>query len=159
MIKIDVICVGLDKEPYYKDACAEYSKRLGRYCDLAVTVLKDEPAPDNPSDADISAVLYKEGQRILRAIPGRNLCVALCVEGKELSSEDFSSFVSDCSNNYPGITFIIGGSYGLDSRVKDLCKFRLSFSKMTFPHRLMRLILLEQIYRAFTISHGEKYHK
>ena len=157
MQKITVIAVGSDKEKYFTEAAKEYEKRLSRYAKTEVIILKDEPIPDDPSEREMQAVLEKEGKKILAAIPDGCMKVALCVEGKQLSSPELAGLLENASLTYPGIVFIIGGS--LDERVKNICDIRLSFSKLTFPHRLMRVILMEALYRAKTIERGEKYHK
>lgn len=159
MQKITVIAVGSDKEKYFTEAAKEYEKRLSRYAKVQVIILKDEPIPDDPSDREAAAVLEKEGQKILAAMPDGCLKVALCVEGKQLSSPELAKMLENAALTYPGIVFIIGGSLGIDKKIKDMCDVRLSFSKLTFPHRLMRVILMEALYRAKTIERGEKYHK
>ncbi|MBQ7010931.1 MAG: 23S rRNA (pseudouridine(1915)-N(3))-methyltransferase RlmH [Clostridia bacterium] len=159
MQKITVIAVGSDKEKYFTEAAKEYEKRLSRYAKVQVIILKDEPIPDDPSEKEAAAVLEKEGQKILAAMPDGCLKVALCVEGKQLSSPELAKMLENAALTYPGIVFIIGGSLGIDKKIKDMCDVRLSFSKLTFPHRLMRVILMEAIYRAKTIERGEKYHK
>lgn len=160
MLNITVIAVGKIKEKYFADAIDEYAKRLGRYCRLKITELKDEPTPDNPSEREREAVLEKEGARIAEQLPKSAYIIALCVEGKMKSSEEFSELLeSAASSGKSDIVFIIGGSMGLCRKIKEMANVRLSFSPMTFPHRLMRVILLEQLYRAFNISAGGKYHK
>ncbi|MBR6776916.1 MAG: 23S rRNA (pseudouridine(1915)-N(3))-methyltransferase RlmH [Clostridia bacterium] len=159
MQKITVIAVGSDKEKYFTEAAKEYEKRLSRYAKTEVIVLKDEPIPDDPSEKEMQTVLAKEGQKILAAMPDGCLKVALCVEGKQLSSPELAKMLENAANTYPGVVFIIGGSLGIDQKIKDMCDVRLSFSKLTFPHRLMRVILMEALYRAKTIERGEKYHK
>jgi len=159
MQKITVISVGADKEKYFTEAANEYIKRLSRYAKTELIILKDEPIPDDPSEKEMQAVLEKEGKKILAAIPEGCLKVALCIEGKQLSSPELSELLESAAQSYSGIVFIIGGSLGIDKKVKDICNVKLSFSKLTFPHRLMRVILFEALYRAKTISRGEKYHK
>lgn len=159
MLSITVIAVGKIKEKYFTDAIGEYSKRLSRYCKLNITEVKDEPTPDNPSDKERDAVLLKEGERILEKLPKNAFVISLCIEGKAQSSTQFSNLISSASNTHSEIVFIIGGSMGLCDEVKRRADYKLSFSEMTFPHQLMRVILLEQIYRAFNISGGGKYHK
>lgn len=159
MQKITVISVGADKEKYFTEAANEYIKRLSRYAKTELIILKDEPIPDDPSEREMQAVLEKEGKKILAAIPEGCLKVALCIEGKQLSSPELSELLESAAQSYSGIVFIIGGSLGIDKKVKDICNVKLSFSKLTFPHRLMRVILFEALYRAKTISRGEKYHK
>lgn len=160
MLTVTVIAVGKIKEKYFTDAIAEYSKRLGRYCKLNIVELKDEATPDNPSDKERAAVLKKEGERISERIPKGAYVVALCIEGKTKSSVEFSRLLEQtaaCGSSE--IVFIIGGSLGIYDDIKKRADFKLSFSGMTFPHQLMRVILLEQLYRAFNISGGGKYHK
>lgn len=160
MIKIHIIHVGTIKEKYLTDAIKEYEKRLSAYCTVNDILIKDERLPDKPSQAEINNALEKEGKRIIEAIPQRSYVIALCVEGGQLTSEAFAEKTASISNEgYSDICFIIGGSDGMSDNVKKLAKLRLSISKMTFPHQLMRVILLEQIYRAFNISNGGKYHK
>ena len=150
MITVEIIAIGKIKEKFFTDALKEYEKRLGRYCKLKITEL--------PDFADGTDAITKEGDLILPKIKG--LCVPLCVEGEQMSSEQLASFISKKSTmGVSHITFIIGGSCGLDDRVKAKADLKLSFSKMTFPHQLMRVILAEQIYRAFKIINNENYHK
>ena len=150
MITIEIIAVGKIKEKFFSDAISEYSKRLSRYCKFVITQL-----PDFPDSAD---EMQKEAQLILPRIKG--LCVPLCIEGKQLSSEELAEFISEKSvEGVSHITFIIGGSRGIDDSVKKKADLKLSFSKMTFPHQLMRVILSEQLYRAFKIINNENYHK
>ena len=159
-MKIKIICVGKLKEKYLKDAINEYSKRLGRFCTLEVTELSDEKIPDNPSLAEEEKVLLCEGEKILKNIGASDYVVTLCVEGKQLSSEEFANKIHTLGlSGKSNISFIIGGSLGLHPSVKNRSDLRLGFSKMTFPHQLMRVVLLEQIYRAFKINANEKYHK
>lgn len=160
MLNITVVCVGKIKEKYWTAALEEYSKRLGRYCRLTVHEVKDEPTPDTPSLREKELVLEKEGKRILEKIPDSAYVTALCIEGKQLSSEGLAEKLDSlaASGNSHQV-FVIGGSMGLSAAVKKRADFKLSFSPMTFPHQLMRVILLEQIYRAFTIAQGGKYHK
>ncbi len=160
MVKLTVISVGKMKEKYFLEAIGEYEKRLKRYAQLSFVELKDEPTPENPTDREKEVILKKEGERIKEKIPQGSYIISLCVEGKQLSSEELSELISKTTLNLSGsITLIIGGSLGLADEIKKLSDFKLSFSKMTFPHRLMRVILLEQLYRAFTISEGKTYHK
>ena len=160
MIGITVISVGKIKEKFFTDAIDEYKKRLKRYCDFEVIEVKDEPTPENPSDREKEIVLTKEGERIEEKIPKSAYVVTLCVEGKQESSEGLADFIKTVANEGNSkIAFIIGGSFGLSEKIKSLSNKRLSFSKMTFPHQLMRVILSEQIYRAFTIIEGKTYHK
>ncbi|MFS8540615.1 MAG: 23S rRNA (pseudouridine(1915)-N(3))-methyltransferase RlmH [Tissierellales bacterium] len=159
-MNINIIAVGKIKEKYIQMGIDEFKKRLSRYCSLNIIEVNDEKAPENLSEREMELVKQKEGERILSKIPLNSYVIALAIEGKSLSSEEFSekirSLMIDSINN---ITFIIGGSLGLSKEVLDKSHFKLSFSKMTFPHQLMRLILLEQIYRGFKILKNEPYHK
>jgi 23S rRNA (pseudouridine1915-N3)-methyltransferase len=157
---VHVIFVGSLKESFFAEAVAEYEKRLNAYCKVNNIFIKDERLSDKPSAAEINAALTKEGKRILDAIPPRSYKIAMCVEGKQMSSESFATVFSDAANNgMSDICFIIGGSFGLSDEVKRACDRRMSVSMMTFPHRMMRVILLEQVYRAYNILGGGKYHK
>lgn len=160
MINIKIICIGKLKEDYLRMACAEYEKRLGAFCKLKVIELVPSRLPDNPNDAQIEAALNDESERILAAISPNEAIFALCIEGKELSSEIFSKEIEKCAvSGFGSLCFVIGGSHGLSPTVKSKARYRLSMSPMTFPHQLARVMLLEQIYRAFMISSGGKYHK
>lgn len=157
-MNINIVCVGKIKEKYLKDAIAEYAKRISRFAKLEITELTDEKIPENASEGQENAVKAKEGASVMRAVKD-GYTVALCVEGKQLSSEEFAEKIQRVCMNTSRISFIIGGSLGLDESVKKAADLKLSFSEMTFPHQLMRVILLEQLYRAFKINAGEKYHK
>jgi len=159
MLKIRIITVGGIKEKYLRDACAEYVKRLSSFAQTEIIELKESLLPDAPSDELIKNALSAEGDNILAAIPNRAYTVALCVEGKMISSEELAACLADVTNVSSCVCFIIGSSHGLSEKVKKSCDMRLSFSKMTFPHQLMRVILLEQVYRGFMINSGRKYHK
>lgn len=160
MINITVLCVGKIKEKYFRDAIDEYSKRLDRYCKLQVIEVKDEPTPESPSDTEKELVLQREGKRIMEKLPDSAFVVPLCIEGKTMTSEKLADFISkSATSGTSHIVFIIGGSFGLCSEIKERANLSLSFSPMTFPHQLMRVILLEQIYRALNINNGGKYHK
>lgn len=160
MIKITVIAVGRLKEKYLYDACCEYIKRLGLYAKLNVVEIAEERCGDNPSASEIENVKQKEGQRIIAKIPKGSFVAAMCIEGVQLSSEDFAKKIeSTAVAGFGEIVFIIGGSFGLSDEVKALGNIKLSFGKLTLPHQLMRVVLLEQIYRAFTILNHTKYHK
>ncbi len=159
MIKLKLIAVGGLKESYLRAACEEYIKRLSAFCKVEILELKESPLPDRPSDEQIKAALTSEGGHILSAIPPRSYSVALCVEGKQKSSEELAATLESAAAGQGSICFIIGGSYGLAPEVKSAVNERLSFSKMTFPHQLMRVILLEQTYRGFMINSGRQYHK
>lgn len=159
-MKIQIICVGKLKEKYLKDGVLEYSKRLSRFCSFEVIELNDEKIPQNPSLAECNKVIEAEGEQILKKINKDSYIIALCVEGKSLTSEEFAQKFSKITlAGKSSITFIIGGSLGLSESIKKLSDFKLSFSSFTFPHQLMRLILTEQIYRAFKINSNEEYHK
>lgn len=158
-MKITVIALSSLKEKYLKDASAEYAKRLGAFCDLKIIELAPVRLPEKPSPAEISSALEREGELINKKIPTGDFIVPLCIEGKQLSSEDFSIMMSEQMNMGRGVTFIIGSSCGLAESIKRRADLKLSFSKMTFPHQLFRVMLLEQIYRAFKISSGGAYHK
>lgn len=160
MISITIVAVGKIKEKFYTDAVAEYSKRLKRYCKLNIVEVKDEPTPDNQSDREREIILNCEGKRLSEKIPKSAYVVALCIEGKMMSSEKFSDHIQKTAVDGNGeIVFVIGGSMGICDEIKESADLKLSFSEMTFPHQLMRVVLLEQIYRAFNIAEGGKYHK
>lgn len=159
-MKITVIAVGKIKEKFFKDAISEYEKRLSKYCKLSILEAADEKTPDQASDLVNQQILKKEGERIKSLIPKDSYVISLAIEGKKYDSVGFADMIRQ--NTVFGvshITFIIGGSLGIDDEIKKLSDCRISFSDMTFPHQLMRIILLEQIYRAFRINHGEPYHK
>lgn len=158
-MNLTILCVGKLKEKYWNEAICEYSKRLSRFVKLTILEIPDEKIPDNASQKQEEQVKEKEGIAILSKIPSDSFVVSLCVEGKQLSSEMFSEKIEEVMLTKSHITFLIGGSLGLSEAVKKHSDLRLSFSKMTFPHQLMRVILLEQIYRAFKIIHHETYHK
>lgn len=159
MIKVTVIAVGRLKEKFFIGAAEEYIKRLSKYCELNIIELNDKQPLSAPSQKEIEIQLKKEAQSIALKIPKNSAVIPLCIEGKELSSEDFAEKISDFENSGKNLCFIIGGSWGLSDEIKSLAAFKLSFSKMTFPHKLFRVMLLEQIYRAFKINEGSKYHK
>ncbi len=159
-MNINIICIGKLKERYWSDAVSEYSKRLGRYCTLSIKELKEDRLPDNASRTEEKNVKINEGKSILKAIGDNSYVIALDVRGKELSSEKLSEKISDLAlNGSSNVDFLIGGSLGLSDEVIERSDFRLSFSPMTFPHQMMRVILLEQIYRSFKIIKNETYHK
>lgn len=160
MQRITVICVGKLKERFYIDAAAEYAKRLGRYCKLEILELPEQRLPENPAPAVIERALAKEAEAIRAKLPPGSNLVAMCVEGKLRSSEEVAQLLAAAaSGGEKGLTFIIGGSFGLDAGLKQEALVRLSMSPMTFPHHLARVMLLEQIYRGFQILEGGKYHK
>lgn len=155
-MNVNVIYTGALKEKYFADAVAEYEKRMGRFCKVKNTEIKEAKLSPSPSQSEISAALEAEGKRILEALPEKSYKIALCIEGRQMSSEELAKTIEGAARD---ITFIIGSSYGLSEDVKKACDLRLSFSKMTFPHRLMRVILAEQIYRALSVISGSEYHK
>lgn len=159
-MKITVICVGKVKEKFYRMAIDEYIKRLGRYCKPEIIEVADEKTPDNASAHEVELIKDKEGERILKNIRKDGAVIALAIEGKMLSSEQLADKISQLGvKGESHIQFIIGGSLGLSEKVLKEADMLLSFSKMTFPHQLMRVILLEQIYRSYRIIQGEPYHK
>ncbi|KGM96942.1 ribosomal RNA large subunit methyltransferase H [Clostridium novyi A str. 4552] len=159
-MNITIICVGKLKEKYLKLAIDEYSKRLSRYCKLIFIELNDEKTPDNASEKDELIIKQKEGIKIMSHIKDSMYVIALDIKGKMVSSEDLADLVDNLGiTGKSNIALVIGGSLGLAKEVLDRANYKLSFSKMTFPHQLMRVILLEQIYRAYKINTGEPYHK
>lgn len=160
MIKINIIAVGKIKEKYLTDACNEYIKRLGAFCNISITEIAEHKCAQNPSVAEINSVLKNEGNKILAAIPQNTEVIALCIEGEMLSSDKLAAKIQKSATNGTScICLIIGGSWGLDESVKKRADYKLSMSPMTFPHMLARVMLLEQLYRAFSINKGTKYHK
>jgi len=160
MLNINVICIGKLKETYLRDASAEYQKRLSSFCRLEITELTPIKLPESPSQAQIEAALMQEGNLITAKIPSNAKVYALCIEGKQFSSEELSAkLITETSHGVSNIALVIGGSHGLSVEVKNRADLLLSMSKMTFPHQLARIMLLEQLYRAFMISSGGKYHK
>ena len=159
-MKIKLVTVGKLKEKYLKDGIAEYTKRLSRFSKLEIVELADEKTPDKASEVENQQILEKVGNRILAKISEREFVVALAIEGKQFASEEFSSILSDITvRGFSDITFVIGGSLGLSPTVKKRANLLMSFGKFTLPHQLMRLVLVEQIYRAFMIQQGSPYHK
>lgn len=161
MLKINIICIGKIKEKYFTDAVGEYAKRLTAFCKFSVVELNEERIRSNtPNEAQIAEVIEAEGRRILQKIGASDYVAAMCIEGKLMSSEELSETLDKAAlSGKSTVDFIIGGSYGLSDEVKRRADLRLSMSKMTFPHQLARVILSEQIYRAFEISTNGKYHK
>ena len=160
MIKVKIIALGKLKEQYLSQASAEYQKRLKNYCNLEIVEITPKSLSDNPSNAEINAALEKEADLILQKIPNNAYILPLCIEGKQFSSEEFSQKIENSVNlGKSTVVFIIGSSHGLSERVKQRANVKISFSKMTFPHMLARIMLLEQIYRAFKIKEGSAYHK
>ncbi len=160
MQSVKIICVGRLKDAFFRDASDEYMKRLKSFCKAEIIEIPAANLPDDPNESQISAALEKEGDAILKKISPSETVVAMCVEGKLFSSEDVAQCLRSASMSGNGdIVFIIGGSYGIAEKVKRKADIRMSASKMTFPHRLFRVMLLEQIYRGYKINQGSKYHK
>lgn len=160
MMNVQFIVLGKLKEKYMKDFSAEYEKRLSMYCKLTVTELEPVKLSDNPSNAEIENALNKETQMIVAKIPKNSYVFSMCIEGKQLSSEELSQKLEDIAiGGKSTIVFIIGSSFGLSDEIKKISDFKFSMSKMTFPHKLARIMLTEQVYRAFSISNNGKYHK
>lgn len=159
-MEINIISVGKIKEDYFKKAIEEYEKRLKAYCRVNFIELKDESEGKNLSDKDIDIILDKEGKRILEKIKERSFIIVLDILGRSIDSVEFSKKINDIMlDGISSIDFIIGGSLGISQEVKDKANYSISFSKFTFPHKLMKVILMEQIYRAFTIINNKTYHK
>ena len=159
-MNINIVCVGKIKEKYLKLGIDEFKKRLSKYCKLDVIELDDEKAPENLSDKEMLMIKDKEGKKILSKIKANSYVIALAIDGKNLSSEELADTMSKLAvRGSSHITFVIGGSLGLSEEVLSRADYKLSFSKMTFPHQLLILILLEQVYRAYRINNGEPYHK
>ena len=159
MLNIHIVCIGKLKENYLKDALAEYSKRLSRFCNLHITELADEILPAKLNPSIISEIQLKECNKIIQAIKKDSYIICLDLKGKEFSSEEFSQKIEKIAFNFnSSITFIIGGTLGLNEEVLKLADEKICFSKMTFPHQLIRIFLLEQLFRAFKISNHETYH-
>lgn len=150
---IKIICVGKIKEAFFRDAIDEYKKRLSKYNDVEIIEVQDEGLTDQKT------AIKKESEKILKVLNQKDYIITMEIEGKELSSKELADKIDNIFNINNNITFIIGGSYGLSDEIKQLSNFKLSFSKLTFPHQLFRIILLEQIYRAFKINNNESYHK
>ena len=160
MLNVTLLCVGRCKEDYWNRACAEYQKRLGGFCSFHLIEVEECRCPDRPSPKEIQQVIGKEGERLLGRIPEGSAVVAMCIEGKTMSSEHLADYLQSLPvNGVSKVTFVIGGSFGLSDAVKTRADVRLSVSPMTFPHQLFRVMLMEQIYRGFQIAAGGKYHK
>lgn len=160
MLKIKIVAVGRLKEKYLREASAEYEKRLSAFCKLDIAELEPEKLPDAPNTAQINIALEKEADKIIKAIPQGSLVCPLCIEGKLISSTELAAKIDSAAISGNGnICFIIGGSYGMSDRIKQMADLKLSMSPMTFPHQLARVMLLEQIYRSFKILQGGTYHK
>ena len=158
MLHIDILCIGKIKERYLKEAISEYSKRLSKYCILNIIELPDEKLPDKLSHALIENIKQKECLKLKNYLKKDSYIFCLDLTGKQFSSEDFSTRIENISLNNSHITFIIGGTLGLTTELLSYCHEKICFSKMTFPHQLIRVFLLEQLFRAFKISKGETYH-
>ena len=159
MLTINIVCIGKIKEKFFKDAIDEYSKRLSKYCKLNILELPDEKIPDKTNQNIENEIKSKECDNIINHIKKDSYVVCLDLTGKELSSEQFSKSIEDISMESSQITFIIGGSLGLTEKILKLANQKICFSKMTFPHQLIRIFLLEQLFRSFKISNGETYHR
>ncbi|MBQ5397859.1 MAG: 23S rRNA (pseudouridine(1915)-N(3))-methyltransferase RlmH [Ruminococcus sp.] len=160
MQTINIICIGKIKEKYWTDAISEYKKRLFSFCKFNIIELAEEKTFDNPNPSRIEAILAAEGKRLLSKIGAGDYVIAMCVEGKLLSSPELARKISDVGlSGRSTVDFVIGGSWGLSDEVKQRADFKLSMSKMTFPHQMARVVLCEQIYRAFEINNNGKYHK
>ncbi len=159
-MKIDIVCVGKIKEDFYRDAVREYEKRLGKYVRLNIIEVKDEKTSEGASDHENDLVRAAEAARLRQHIAPGAVLIPLCIEGKGMSSEDFAGLITSYENKGAShLQFVIGGSLGIDDKIKADGDIKLSFSEMTFPHQLMRVVLLEQIYRAYRIKSNEPYHK
>lgn len=159
MLNVNIICVGKLKESYLRGAVEEYSKRMKPLCKLSIVELQEERVGENPSPAEIKKTVDAESDRILQKLGKSDYVVAMCIEGKNISSEELSRKLEEIQQLAGTVDFIIGGSWGLSDALKARADFKLSMGRMTFPHQLFRVMLLEQIYRAFQISKGTKYHK
>ncbi len=159
MLNIHIVCIGKIKENYLKDAIKEYAKRLSKYCKLTILELPDEKIPDKLNENIANEIKKKESDNILNHIKKDSYIICLDLTGKELSSEQFSKNIENLSLETSSVTFVIGGSLGLSSDILKKAHQKICFSKMTFPHQLIRVFLLEQIFRGFKISHGETYHR
>ena len=159
-MKITVLCVGKVKEKFFTDAIKEYSKRLSRYCKLEIVEAADEKTPDGASELVVNQIKEKEAERMEKYLPDSAYVIALAIEGKKLTSEKLAEKIDSLGiSGTSHLVFLIGGSLGMSDRLLKRADYLLSFSDMTFPHQLMRVILLEQVYRSYRIIHGEPYHK
>ena len=159
MLNINIVCIGKIKEKYLRDALDEYSKRLSRYCKLTFLELSDEKIPDKINANLANEIKSKECNNIINHLKKDSYLVALDLNGNEFTSEEFSKKIDNISMENSHLTFIIGGSLGITKELLDMCDLKICFSKMTFPHQLIRVFLLEQIFRAFKIQKGETYHR
>lgn len=159
-MKITIVCVGKIKEKFYRDALAEYTKRLSRYCSLSITEVADEKTKEQASDVECAIIKDREGERILKSIREDGYVITLAIDGKNLDSVELAKKIENLTlTGKSNLYFVIGGSLGLSDEVMKRADYKLSFSRMTFPHQLMRVILLEQIYRSYRIINHEPYHK
>ena len=159
MLSVNIICVGKLKESYLREAVDEYSKRMKPLCKLNIIELPEERVGDNPSQSEIDRTVSAESDRIMQKLSKGDYVIAMCVEGRNISSEELSARIEDISMQSSTVDLVIGGSWGLSDKLKSRADLKLSMGKMTFPHQLCRVMLLEQLYRAFQISKGTKYHK
>ena len=159
MLSVKLFVTGTLKEQYYKNAIEEYKKRLTRFCQFDIIEFKEYKLPDDPTEKQIEQALLAEGEKILSAMPQRAYKIALCVEGKQLSTEEFAEKLNDIAVSHGEVCLVIGSSYGLSDKLKNACDMKLSVSKMTLTHQMMRVWLTEIIYRCLSINHGSKYHK
>ena len=159
MLTINIICTGKIKEKFFRDAVDEYSKRLSKYCKLNILEFPDEKIPDKLNSSISEEIKNKECKNVLEHIKKDSYIICLDLKGKQLSSEEFSKNIENISMQSSNITFIIGGSLGINEKLLNISNQKICFSKMTFPHQLIRIFLLEQIFRAFKISNGETYHR
>ena len=159
MLHINILCVGKLKEKYFKDALQEYSTRLSKYCSLNIIEIDDRKIPDKKNNSIINQIKNLESNDILKHLPKNTYIICLDLQGKEYSSEDFALKINSIQSISSSLTFIIGGSLGFNDDVRNISNEKICFSKMTFPHQLIRIFLLEQIYRGFKINNGEEYHK
>ncbi len=159
MLSVNIICVGKLKESYLREAVDEYSKRMKPLCKLNIIELPEERVGDNPSQSEIERTVSAESERIMQKLSKGDYVIAMCVEGRNISSEELSARIEDISMQSSTVDLVIGGSWGLSDKLKSRADLKLSMGKMTFPHQLCRVMLLEQLYRAFQISKGTKYHK
>ena len=159
MLNVSIVCVGKIKENYLKDAISEYSKRLSKFCNLNIIELPDEKLPSKLNDSIINEIKNKESNKMMQAIKKDSYVICLDLKGKQFSSEEFSNKLDNIALNFnSSITFVIGGTLGLNEEILSLSSEKICFSKMTFPHQLIRVFLLEQLFRAFKISNNETYH-
>ena len=160
MLNVQIVCVGKLKEAFWRDACAEYAKRLSAFCKFQIVEVEEQRLPEGASEAQIEAATAAEGERLLSRVASGSRIIALCIEGRALSSEGLAANLESAAvGGASHISFLIGGSWGLSKEVKRQSDQRISMSPMTFPHQLARVMLCEQVYRAFQIIHGGKYHK